>query len=312
MTGTLIGVDSGGSKTLALVSDLAGNVLGRGFAGPSNYHSVGAEAAYAALDAAIREAYQTAGMPFSPKAICLGLGGVDRPEDFAIIQRWAAERYPGVPLEIVNDARLVLAAGTPAGWGIAIISGTGSIVIGRHPDGRTGRAGGWGYLFGDEGSGYALGLAALRAVACAADGRGPQTALTEGVLAFWQLSKPSDLVRRVYGMAQPRPEIARLAEVVEAACAANDPAACAIVRQAGQDLALATQAVMRALGFAIATPHAATATPCALAGSLLVKGAHTPAAFRQASAALGLLLEPLTPVPEPALGAIRLAQNLAR
>lgn len=303
MTHTLLGIDSGGSKTLALVSDGAGNILGRGTAGPSNYHSVGVEAAYAALDAAILEAYRAAGVAPAPRALCLGLGGVDRPEDFAIIQGWAAARYAGVPLEIVNDARLVLAAGTPEGWGLAVISGTGSIVVGRHPRGQTARAGGWGYLFGDEGSGYALGVAALRAVACAVDGRAPQTSLTQGVLAFWGLEKPAELVRRVYGMAQPRAEIARLAEVVEAACAENDPAACAIVRQAGEELARAAQAVLAALNFE-------GNVPCALAGSLLLRGVHTAAAFRQALTALALPLDPLASVPEPALGAIRLAQKL--
>ena len=98
-----------------------------------------------------------------------------------IAARKAVRRH-GVRLarhvEVTNDAAILLAAGTPDGWGVALVSGTGSIAFGRAPDGRTARGGGWGYLLGDEGSAYALVLAGLQAVARAADGRGEPTCLT--------------------------------------------------------------------------------------------------------------------------------------
>ena len=91
-------------------------------------------------------------------------------------------------VRIVHDAVPILAAGSPEGWGVALISGTGSLAFGRDRQGRSCRAGGWGFLFGDEGSGYAIALAGLRAAAQAADGRAPATRLLEGFLERFQRS----------------------------------------------------------------------------------------------------------------------------
>lgn len=304
----LLGVDGGGSKTLALITDAEGCELGRGLAGPSNYHAVGVEAAYAALDTAVTAALTeatarcSAVMPASPlAALGLGLAGIARPEDRPVILTWAERRYPGVPVTLVHDAHLVLAAGTPDLWGLALICGTGSMAYGADPAGRSARAGGWGYLLGDEGSGYALGLAALRAIMRASDGRGPATALTPAVLSRWGLSQPQDLVRYVYRPEIGRTEIAALAALVDAAAGQGDAVAQALTAEAGRELALAVQAVARQLAFS-------GATPCAVAGSVLVKGQAVAAAFRAAAVDLGLQLEPLTPVAEPVWGAIRLAR----
>ena len=158
----LLGLDGGGSKTLALLADAEGRVIGRGIAGASNYQNIGETAAWAALDTAIAAAFADAGLePSAVAAVGLGLAGVDRPEDRALFEGWAARRFGGAPVVIANDAELVLAAGTPDGWGIALISGTGSIVFGRSPQGEMARAGGWGHIMGDEGSGYAIGVEAL-------------------------------------------------------------------------------------------------------------------------------------------------------
>ncbi len=313
----LIGVDGGGSKTLALVATLEGQVVGRGMAGPSNYHAVGLEAATTALETAIRSALEDAGQEACAPtgALCLGLAGMGRPEDCAAFEGWVTERFPNTPVRMVTDAQLVLAAGTPKGWGIALISGTGSLAYGETPDGHNARAGGWGYLLGDEGSGYAIGLAALRAVARAADGRGPQTALTSSVLAHWKLSQPQNLVQYVYASQRDigRAEIAALAPLVEAAVEASileasileDVCARAIIRQAGQELALALKAVAQQLGFAGFTG----AIPCALAGSVLVQGRRVNAALLESAAEMGLALDPVTLVAEPALGALKLAKS---
>lgn len=302
----ILGLDGGGSKTLALLADASGRVLGRGAAGSSNYQNIGAPAAWAALDAAIAAAFADAGLSPRPlDAVCLGLAGVDRPEDRTLFEGWAAERFGGAPAVIANDAEIVLAAGTPAGWGVALISGTGSIVFGRHPSGAMARAGGWGHILGDEGSGYAIGLAALRAVMAAFDGRGPTTALTDAVLAHWGLAAPPDLVGRVYREDVGATDIAGLARLVDAAAAAGDGVALEILRGAGHDLAITVEAVARRLD--LPAP-----IPCALAGGVVVHGVQARAAFLAAAAARGLALAPITPVPEPAQGAVRLALALLR
>ena len=302
----LLGLDGGGSKTLALLADAEGRVLGRGTAGSSNYQNIGAQAAQAALNQAIAAAFADAGIAEGdPAATCLGLAGVDRPEDRELFDRWARERFGGSPVMIANDAELVLAAGTPEDWGVAVISGTGSIVYGRSPHGQMTRAGGWGHILGDEGSGYAIGVAALRAVMRAFDGRGATTTLTTHILAHWALASPPDLVGQVYREQPSTAEIAALAVLADQEAADGDAVARAILADAGHELALTVEAVVRRLGFSVGAP-----LPCALAGGTIVRGQSVRAAFLVAVADLGLWLEPITPVLEPAQGAVRLARSL--
>ncbi len=296
----LIGIDGGGSKTTALIADRDGNILGRGTSGPSNYLVIGAEAAYAALDAAVEAA--AGGRLLRPAALCLGMAGAARPADQAVLRAWTDACYPGVPVVITHDARLVLAAGTPEGWGIAVLCGTGAMVYGEDQHGQVARADGWGYLLGDDGSGYAIGRAALRAVARATDGRGPQTALTEAILEHWSLRQPQDLIGHVYKSAQ-RTDIAALAALVQAVALQGDAVAEAILQAAGRELAISVEAVARCLALT-------GAIPCALTGSVILKGQSVRAAFVAATVERGLTLLPLTPVHEPAQGAIRLARAL--
>ena len=302
----LIGVDGGGSKTVVLLADSEGHVLGRGMGGPSNYQVVGQQAAGAALSQTVRAAFAEANLePRAPAAICLGLSGVDRPADQAVIQAWVNEEMPGTPAAIVNDAELVLAAGTPEGWGVALICGTGSIAYGRMPGGQAARAGGWGYLLGDEGSGYAIGMAALRAVARASDGRASQTTLTRSILEHWSLAAPQELIGHIYQRRIPTQEIAALARLVDMAASDQDRVAQNILQEAGHELALAVSAVVQRLGM-----HGTV--PCAQAGSVIVKGQFIARTFLDAAVALGLRLDPVTPVTEPAQGALRLARALAQ
>lgn len=303
-TSLLIGIDGGGTKTVALLADGTGNVLGRGVGGPSNYQVVGLQATGDAIQSAIRAAFGAAGLaPCPPRAICLGLAGVDRPDDYAALNGWARAQWPGLPVSIVNDAMLVLAAGTPDGWGIGVISGTGSIVYGRDPQGRMVRAGGWGHILGDEGSGFWIGLAALQAVARADDGRAPQTVLTRAILSQWDIATPQDMIHRIYLEELPKFEIAALAALVETTATEGDAVAHTILQQAGHELALAVSAVARRL-------ELRGPIPCAQAGSTLLKGRHVRGAFLEAVAKLGVQLDPVTPVTEPALGALRLAGRL--
>ncbi len=299
-----LGVDGGGSHTVALLADGAGRPVGRGRGGPANLHAVGEQAAKSALRAAIDGALAGAGRPRpAVAAACLGLAGVGRAPERELFRSWAAREGLAGRVLVAVDCDLVLAAGTPQGWGLALIAGTGSIAWGRGQGGAPARSGGWGHLLGDEGSGYALGLAALQAVARAADGRGPQTRLTSAILGQWQLAGPEELIRRVYGSPAPRPEIAALAPLVEAAAAEGDAVAREIAWAAGEALGLLLDAAARRLGLG------AAAVPCALAGGLLVHGQLVARRALEAAAALGWRLEPVARVEEPALGALRLARG---
>ncbi len=301
MNELVLGIDGGGSKTIALLADASGNIVGRGESGPSNYHAVGQETALAALDQAISAAVTSSGLPEAAvKAACMGMAGVDRPQDFALFAGWADRRFPGVPVKLVNDAQIVLAAGTPQYWGVAVISGTGSIVIGQDRSGNTARSGGWGYLMGDEGSGYQVGLAALQAAAKAADRRGPETSLTGRLLAYFEVESPAQLISAVYRPEINRPFIARLSRLVDEEAQKRDPVSLQIMDQAAVELALAIKAVAQKL-------HLQAKIPAALAGGFLVRGKSLQVALIRAVDQLGFTLEPVAAVQEPVHGAVKLA-----
>lgn len=301
----LLGVDGGGSKTVAWIAlsshDGQPRVVGRGLSAGSNPQAVGFAAALANLEEAIRLAREEAGQQERPFDVAvLALAGSDRPENRRVFEKWLVEELAVPRFRIVHDALPVLAAGTSDGWGVALISGTGSLAFGQAADGRQARSGGWGYLFGDEGSGYAIAAAGLRAVARANDGRGPSTPLTEAMLERLQLDGVQRLVTAVYGSDDPRATIASLAPVVVNAAEQGDAAAGEILDVAASELAEMVASVARRLDFAQGR------FPLCLAGRLLVD--PCPLRVRLAARMAWLDLEPtITVVPEPVAGAVRLA-----
>ena len=253
--GLILGIDGGGSKTMAWLAnrDDQGGIqrLGVGRSGPSNARSVGFELATANLDLAIDAAFDDAKRARTQvTSACLSLAGADRESEQAEIRRWAQRRGLTHHLTITNDAIPVLYAASDDGVGIALICGTGSLAIGRSANGATARCGGWGGLFGDEGSGYQIGVAGLRAVARAADGRGPQTVLLPRILERFQISSPSDLVPIIYSEQTDRSSIARLAPIVFAAAESGDAAAAGIVEAAAAELSEMVGVLAQRLGFA--------------------------------------------------------------
>ena len=238
-----IGVDGGGSKTLAVIVDARGVECGRGAMGGSNYHAAGLESAVAAVHESVRRARQSAQCRAPLAAAWVGLAGVDHPGDVALLAPRLAPIAETVRL--TNDAELAL-SGLSGGVGVALIAGTGSIAIGRNAAEKTARASGWGHLLGDEGSGYDIGLRALRSAVRAADGRGPRTLLLERILAMWRLNAPEDLLASVYENPE-KARVARLAGLVIASARKGDRVSRAILHHAADELALAVRAVVAAL-----------------------------------------------------------------
>lgn len=306
-----LGIDGGGSHTVALLARKAANgpgwsVLGRGQAGPSNVHAVGQARALAALDQAVSATFAATGLARSTvNAAGLGLAGVDRPEDCQRILDWAGRVKLARAVEVVNDAVLLLAAGTPEGWGVAIVAGTGSIAFGRAPDGRTTRAGGWGYLLGDEGSGYLIVLQALQAVARSADGREPPTSLTDRLLTRLGLTQPQELIPTVYGGSWDRAALASLAPLVFEE-AKHDAVARTIVERNAMDLARMAAVVVRQLGLDDKP------WPFALTGGVVLENEDFRQRVLQALREQGVPPSTVTPVREPAEGGLRLALGAIR
>ncbi len=317
--GLVLGVDGGGSKTVAWLAEVDSTaprgpqpgpaekhpglrVLGRGIAGASNFQTAGRWAALENLGRAVEAAFRDAGRPIGPVACAvLALAGCDRPENTRALEEWARARQLAGALYIVHDAASVLAAGTPEGWGAALIAGTGSFAFAQRPDGFGVRAGGWGYLLGDEGGGYWMALAGLRAAARAAEGRGPQTTLLPAFMHHFGLNEPLELISAVHRAAEDRAALAGLAELVLAA-AEQDAVAQSIVHQAGDELAgLVASAVKRA---ELARPF-----PLAMAGGLLLHSRTLQDRVAQRLEAQGLRAHPIALVPEPVAGAVWLAMR---
>ncbi len=306
----ILGVDGGGTSTVARLADGEGRVVGRGIAGPSNIKAVGAEAARASLDGAIERAFAAAGLAMTAvDSACLGLAGFDRPDDRRWLDAWAARKPWAGPTRLVNDGELVIAAGTPEGWGVGVIAGTGSISVGRAPDGRTSRSGGWGHLFGDEGSAYNVALAGLRRVARVADGRqiGPRIGDDPLALRLCEalaIADTSDLVSAVYREGFDRARIAALAPAVVRA-GDDDPTIFAeILEPAGADLARMVGATARSLGL----DPGGGPLPLAMAGSFLL-GCGAVARVLVHRLIEGGHDVRATPVPEPVEGALVLARR---
>jgi N-acetylglucosamine kinase-like BadF-type ATPase len=252
-----LGVDGGGTQVRAVLVDGAGRERGRGQAGGANPQAAGREPAVANIRLAVARAVRQAGAELPIAAATFGIAGMDRPADHAMLLPHLRDLAGCVVL--VNDAELALEA-LPGRCGICLIAGTGSIALGRDATGGQARAGGWGHLVGDEGSGYDIGRRALQAVLRAADGRGPQTRLQETILRAWDLENPPALMGRIYpesGVVEVA-QMADVARLVFAQAAAGDAVARRIVRAAAGELAAAVLAVAARLSFAGDLPLALT------------------------------------------------------
>ncbi|MFT3880785.1 MAG: N-acetylmuramic acid 6-phosphate etherase [Gemmatales bacterium] len=222
----ILGIDGGGTSTKAILARRVSDsfeIVGHGKAGPSNRQSVGDLNAISALRQAIHAAFHDANIPFAGVAsACFGLAGADRSEDRQFFHQWATRAGIAESITIANDVELVLAAGTPEGWGLALIAGTGSMAFGKNQTGTIERAGGWGYLMGDKGSAYSIAVDALQVAAIeidtglTLDGEAitEQNAILPLLMSHWKLDDPKQLVRQVYGTGMDRKAIAQLAPII--------------------------------------------------------------------------------------------------
>ena len=294
----VVGIDAGGTKTRAFVVTRTGEVVGRGAGGGANLLT--SPDPQGAISAALSAALDGR----TPSAVVLSCAGGDRERERdrgrAILSSLVG---PDIPVDVTHDAKAALYAGDRSGCGVVVIAGTGSIAYGRNSEGDEERAGGWGYLIGDEGSAVWIGLEGLRASAHAVDGRGAPTSIVPHLLREIDVAELMDALPLVYGQPHPARAVIAAARAVGMAASANDLVAVGILRRGGNALARAATVVAVSLGLADGPVH--------LAGG----------AFEQLPA-LGqhLRSELLTMLPraavesvreEPAMGAARLAARLA-
>jgi N-acetylglucosamine kinase-like BadF-type ATPase len=241
----VIGLDGGQTTTLALCATLDGTIVAHALAGPANhYHEPGGrERLESAITEGINGALALAGAPPSQVAhVWLGMtGAIDEARSFG-------ERLlPAARVNASHDVVTALAGASAGEAGVIVICGTGSIAYGQRADGLTARAGGWGYLMGDEGSGYDLGIQALRAATQSVDGRGAATELAWRVPQRFGLADLWAVHRAIYAQQLTRGEIASLARTVSEAAHAGDAVALRLLESAGTQLADMALAVVNAL-----------------------------------------------------------------
>ena len=238
-----LGVDGGQTSTTVLIGDESGRVLGAGEAGPCNH--AGAEEGRARFERAVNEgicrACARAGFDAAIvcfESACLGMSG--GPEDKqAILARMLRAEH----LMVTTDAAIALSGATTTGQGIAAIAGTGSIAFGRNAEGRRARSGGWGYIFGDEGSGFDIARQALRAALRMEEGWGPPTSLRQALLDATGSPSANGALHLFYAGEWPRWRVAGLAPLADAAAAEGDGVAMVILNRAAVELAMLVSAI---------------------------------------------------------------------
>lgn len=237
----VLGIDAGGTKTVCLLADARGLIVAEARGAGANLHVAGELGVEKVLHELMVEAIGD--RDITPAAICLGIAGVDRDDEAQTVRAIMGRIGPRSRVVVANDALIALVAGARDAPGIVIIAGTGSIAYGRNQNGEAARAGGWGHMIGDEGSGYWIGREALAAVMRAADGRGPATALSADVLAYFGVADVSRLPRIVYDHDQPRTSVAALGPLVQQAAARGDAVASRVLERAADELVLAATSV---------------------------------------------------------------------
>lgn len=270
--GSVIGLDIGGTKTRGVRFE-GGIAVADESVGSSNVQNVSREEAARNL----AELFARIGGG-DVAQVYAGAGGIDTDEDAAALAALIAPHVPGARITVVHDSRLLLAAGG-ASTGVAVIGGTGSAAWGRNSRGEEARAGGWGYLLGDEGSGYWLGREAVRhSLRRMNQGLEPDE-LTTALMASCGVDDPNKLIALFHSADTGRRYWAERARLVVDAANAGHAASRVLVDQAGQDLAaLAVQAV-RKLGID---------GPVILGGGLGMNVPRLQESFRSGLAAAGI------------------------
>lgn len=194
-----LGVDGGATKTLAVVGDETGRVLGTGLGGPTNYQITGIDAAMGHLNDAVSGALASAALKMEEiQGAVFGMAGADFPVDFESLNGGVARLYPGLPALVTNDTWVGFRAGTEKGFGGVVISGSGANYAAAAPDGRriTGR--GMGYEWGSEGGAGSLIRQIVHHAFRSHDGTGPKTGLEEAVLSLLEFPSYDDLSLYMY------------------------------------------------------------------------------------------------------------------
>lgn len=293
-----LGIDGGGSHLRAVVTGSNLGVIAQAETAAANPGIIGHEESARRIHAVIEQALRQADLSSDQIAgVGIGIAGASAAHSETWLRGVLNVVLPDAWIVPSNDCEIALVGAHAERCGILLLSGTGSIAYGINRDGTAIHIGGWGYLMGDEGSGFRIGLDALAAITRAADGRGEATELTEVILQRLELSRPQELITWLYKSRVPRnAEVAELAITVMEAAGYQDGVAIRIIETAAQDLSTMCQTLRSRPGY--------EQLPVGFAGGLL--SAPNRLSCRAAEL-LGLSEFPVPKYP-PVVGAALLAQ----
>jgi len=295
-----VGVDAGGTSTVAAVSQ-DGAFVREASGGPANPTSIGVDDAADVIVATVRAALHGR----SPDVVCAGVAGSTRAGVAGGIGELLQSAFARARIAIADDAAIALRAAVPDVDGAVLIAGTGSIAYAEHGE-RTARAGGLGYLAGDEGSAYWIGMQAVRLYGRVLDGRASRDETTDLVARALAAPDRPALLAALYD-APPKPAaIAALAPSIVAFAGKGNRASTKIVQAAAQELGDLLRAVLRAAGLLEASPSIAFAGGLLRENSLLTHLLET----RLQGDVPGVAI--VKHAGEPARAALRIAERLAR
>ena len=254
----VLGIDGGGSKTMAAVSAAPDLPAAPGRLAMSsasvftfhttrgcNFNSVSRESGQAALEEAVRGALASARInPEDISSVCAGVAGGASPELAAIVSEILTRLLPCASIRVVGDIVIAFESAFQEGSGVVCISGTGSVAFGRNERGEMTRAGGWGRLVSDEGSGHWIGRQAISQCLNAMD-QGRSSRLITEIMEHWGIVTREQLVSRCHS--GQIPNFSELFPVVLRVANEGDPMATEILDSAALKLARITQIVLRRL-----------------------------------------------------------------
>lgn len=303
----VLGIDAGSTKTHAAVADLYGKIYGEGRTSGANPHTTSDVDIIARLKQAAGLAKKGGKVVAKPQAVYIGMAGIDSDADKKKVARLAAEAFPSVPqthIFVSNDIVIARRANSDQGFGACIVSGTGSNAYAVNEDSEEAFVGGMDWLLTDDGSGYMVGRAALRAAVRSEDGR-EISQLEKLVKEKLEVVRMGEALAKVYSPAFAKAEVASFAPLVDFAVASGDPVARAILDAAADDLVLMVVTALRRVKLDDA--------PCdlVLSGSMLTKSPRLRARLVSLIAQSHPLLTAITAEREPVVGAIRLALESA-
>ena len=295
-----LGVDGGGTRTRVALVDGAGRECARAEGPPTLVDPANPSATIDVITDLCREVASEGGVDLPVAGLWAGIAGAGTEPTRGVVEAALREAGLSSATSVGADAEATFHDAFPSGPGILLLSGTGSIALGRGADGSSLRVGGWGVHLGDEGSGYRIGMWALRALARGEDGRGVATDLRDPVLEVLGLARPADLIKWIASAGKD--DVASLVPLICEVAEAGDQAATTVIEEAVDALVGHVRTLVRRLEPWPDTPEVA------LGGGLIEEDG--PLRLRVIQAIEGLSYQHLDRALDGARGACSLAMGL--